>query len=217
MLLCRPTNRGAGVILSGDPNDLSALLDTVRSLYDGPPFDGTLKEFLYDLAHEIDQASMGIRVPMIKGHSKPEENYSWIVRRWPSFLTELVMLRWAAAFHETSKGDQANLFALESRVEGALLRFDPQVGKKIVEWLTYFTSLPQNYLVQFIDHVDAMYVQGPNRGKARFSRLPDFLRMLSPASTEYQAFKEQLLRLAKEKNCDPSDLEPAEDFPTFNW
>jgi hypothetical protein len=217
MLLSTPTNHGAGVILSGDSSDLGGLLATIRRLYDGIPFDGTLEEFLYDLAHEIDRASMGIVVSKIKGHAEREENYRWIVRRWPTFLTEVGMLRWAAAFHETSKRDQANLFALEACAEGALLRFDRQVGKDAVEWLTYFNPLPQTYLVQFIEEVDAMYVRGSNRGKARFSRLPHFLRMLSPTSAEYKAFEERLFRQAKEKNCNPSDLQRAEDFPTFEW
>jgi hypothetical protein len=112
---------------------------------------------------------------------------------------------------------QANLFALEACTEGALARFDRQVGKEAVEWLTYFQPLPQTYLVQFIDEVDAMYVRGSSRGKTRFSRLPDHLRMLSPTSPEYKAFEAQMVRTAKEKNCDPADLERAEDFPLFKW
>lgn len=90
MLYSRPTKHGAGIIVFGDEIDLRSLLWTVRKLYDGPPFRENLVEFLYDLAHEIESASWGIRKPMPKGHSKPEsEAHSWVMRLWPRFLMEM--------------------------------------------------------------------------------------------------------------------------------
>lgn len=213
----RATDHGTGIIVFGDNLDLTSLCETIRSLYDGVPLVGTLEECLYDLAHEVAQASQGSRVIMPPGHAVPEaESYSWIIRLWPRFLMELGMLRWASGFHPISKRDQANLFSLEACAERALLSYDGTVGQEAIHWLNSFTGLPDTYLTEFIVEVDAMYVRSSNTGKERFRRLPEFLRMLHPWSKDYLAFQEQMIRLAKEKNCEPDRL-IADNFPEFEW
>jgi hypothetical protein len=217
MLYSRPTKHGAGIILLGDESDLRSLLCTIRKIYDGPPFKENLEEFLFDFAHEVDSASSGARTPMPKGHSKPDDGgYNWVVRLWPSFLMELGMLRWAAGFHPTGKGDQANLYALEHCAETALLSYDPVAGLSAAEWLECFTGLPASYLVNFITEVEARYVCASKNGKTRFARLPEFLRMLQPFSPEYEAFEEQMEAIARERGCKPNHLE-RESFPRFAW
>ena len=126
MLYSTPTKHGAGIIVFGDEADLASLLCTIRRLYDGPPFRENLEEFLYDFAYEVDSARSGILAPMPRGHCKPRDRrYTWVLRLWPRFLMDVDARRWAAGFHPTSKGDQANLYALEQCAEAALLSYDP--------------------------------------------------------------------------------------------
>ena len=169
MLYSKPTKNAAGIIVFGDEGDLKSLLSTIRSLYDGPPFRGNSEEFLYDLAHEVDSASNGALTIMPRGHPKPRDPACmWLIRLWPRFLMELGMLRWAAGFHPTSKRDQSNLYSLEACTESALNSYDPVVGRKVVAWLECFMGLPDSYLTEFINEIDARYVSASNRGKTRF-------------------------------------------------
>lgn len=217
MLYSRPTKRGAGIIVFGDEADLRSLVCTIRKVYDGPPFSENLLEFLYDFAYDVDSAASGARTPMPRGHFRPEDKaYNWVIRLWPRFLMQLGTLRWAAGFHPTSKRDQSNIFALEHCAEAALLSYDPVAGADAVQWLHCFMGLPASYLVEFIVEVEARYVTASKRGKTRFARLPEFLRMLEPFSDQYKAFEEEMRALAREKGCKPTDLE-RENFPTFNW
>jgi hypothetical protein len=129
---------------------------------------------------------------------------------------ELGMLRWAAGFHPTSKGDHANLYALEHCAETALLSYDPVAGFSAAEWLECFMGVPASYLTYFITEVEARYISVSKNGKTRFARLPEFLRMLQPFSQEYKAFEEQMNAIAIERGCKPNDLE-RESFPRFMW
>jgi hypothetical protein len=217
MLYSRPTRQGAGVIVFGDPDDLKSLLATIRNIYDGPPFKDNLEEFLYDIAHEIDSASGGALTPMPKRHLKPLENYYyWFIRSWPRFLMELAMLRWGAGFHPTSRRDQANIYALEHCAEVALSSYHPVVGPEVMAWLECFGGIPASYLVNFVDEVEARYVSSSMKGKSRFARLPAFMRMLGPSSSEYAAFEKAMAAIAKEKGCQPIDL-GRERMPKFAW
>jgi hypothetical protein len=210
-----PTVHGAGVVVFGDEADFASLLCTIRRLYDGPPFEGNLEEFLYDFAYDVDSARSGSRTPLPAGHGRPpDERYNWVLRLWPRFLMNVGMLRVAAGFHPTSKGDQSNLYALEQCAEDALLSCGTVAGREALDWLDRFMDPPPSYLAEFVSEIEARYV-GVS-GKTRFARLPEFLRMLSPFSKEYEDF-EQRVR-AKAINGQSERSHPAwKGFPEFEW
>ena len=215
MLYSTPTVHGAGIILFGDEGDFAILLHTIRNLYDGPPSEGNLEEFLYDFAYDVDSARSGSRTPLPAGHCKPrDERYNWVLRLWPRFLMNVGMLRVAAGFHPTSKGDQSSLYALEQCAEDALLSYGPAAGREALDWLNCFMDPPSSYLVQFVTEIEARYVRVS--GKTRFARLPEFLRMLSTFSKEYQDFEQQMPTRASNRGSERNHL-GWKDFPEFEW
>lgn len=94
--------------------------------------------------------------------------------------------------------------------------YDAVAGSNAVGWLDCCMGLPGSYLVEFITEIEARYVTASSVGKKRFARLPEFLRMLQPSSDSYKAFEEHMSILAKEKRCEPRDLQ-RESFPPFEW
>jgi hypothetical protein len=130
---------------------------------------------------------------------------------------QLGMLRWLAGFRPTTKDQQADLFGLEVCAESVLTSYDPFVGKRCVQWLTLFSGLPTGYRLQVVEEGSLQYVSGKTRGKARFKRLPEILKMFSPLSEEYREFDEHLQRCAKQLNCKVEDLRDPSPWPDFNW
>jgi hypothetical protein len=215
MLYSNPTVHGAGIIVFGDEADFASLLRTIRGLYDGPPFEGNLEEFLYDFAHDVDSASSGGRTPLPAGHCGPrDERYNWVLRLWPRFLMNIGMLRVSAGFHPTRKRDQSNLYALEQCAEDALLSYDAVAGGEALDWLNCFMDPPSSYLVQFVTEIEARYVSVS--GKTRFARLPEFLRMLSTFSKEYQDFEQQMTTQVINGGSERTHR-GWKDFPEFEW
>jgi hypothetical protein len=130
---------------------------------------------------------------------------------------QLGLLRWAAAYQPTSKEQQSNLYRLESCAEGSLNSLDPFIGRRCVEWLVLFSGLDRDYLFQYVEDCSRRYIRGKALGKERFKKLPDILNALEPLSSQYLAFEEELIKIAKQKGCEPGDLSDRGPWPKFKW
>ena len=106
---------------------------------------------------------------------------------------------------------------LEHCVEDSLRSYDREFGERAFEMRTTFQGMRPEYYTQFIDEVSRQYVCEGRAGKARFRRLPDMLRMLSPASREYREYASFLEGEAKKEDVDPHGLYDSSDWPDFKW
>lgn len=218
MLLALPTEYGAGVSLWGDYKDLTSLHETIHSVVENSPINNGLQETVLGLAYDIRHAYQGDREERSFGH----DEYDTIKYRgerilWPVVLFQVKLLRYCATFKPTTKDQQANLYRLESCIENALLEYDDNSGRRCVEWLNsppLFAT--QNYISNYVVEIAYKYIQLPS-GKSRFSELPELLSQFSPISEEYRAFEKYIKEIAKEKRCDPDDLQDLREWPDFEW
>lgn len=215
MILAEPTPLGAGVTIWGDYHDLRSLYDTVSRIADAAP--GTLGDFMYGLSYDIRHAYEHQREEKAFGHDDLDK-VTYLGERilWPHILAQVSLVRSYAAFVNTSKEDQANIYRLEHVLEHALREYDADVGEACVEWLAVPFHASSHYLPEFFGELAHRYVDGP-AGKRRFKRLPAVLRSMSEASPEYRAFEAELERIAKDHGCEPHELSGNTDFPEFKW
>ena len=221
MLYSEATKHGSGLQLYGDYFDLRDLHETVSNLCLGAPLEPRFSGLVMGLAYDLRKAYEGFRDAKFFGLDGDTRcKYFGAKILWPMYLPQIGLLRWAAAYHSTSRADQANLLRLEHLAEHALMAFDPVVGGVAWGLLSLFNSgLPPDYLAQFLEEVAIRFCETPTRGNARFRSLPDFLRMLSPISAEYHEFKTMLEAKAVKHNCKPEHLElmMKEELPDFKW
>jgi len=221
MIFAKPTKYGAGIPIYGDLHDLQNLHETIHHLAaEGGPLRGGQNEFVLGLAYEVRHAYQGDRevhkFAADISHSESIIYYSFQTL-WPIFLMQLGLLRWATGFQPSSREHQANLFRLEACAESALTSYDPFIGRRCLEWLSSFQGLSGKYLLQYIPNCSLQYVTVGKAGKSRFKNLPEILRMLSPLSKEYRAFKDYMEKTATEKGCKPDDLMDLGEWPDFKW
>ncbi len=216
MLRSEPTRYGAGITLYGDYYDLRSLHDTIHDLSKGSPLIYSLEEFLLGLAYDVRHAYQKDRKVETFGSDQYDQvTYGGVDLLWPIVLVQIRMLRWAAAFHPTTREHQSNLSRLESCAEQSLKEYDLLIGEKCVEWLNFFNGFPPTYLPEFISDVTKKYLFESKGGKQRFRRLPGILGMVHPMSEEYRAFEEEIRAIAKEKGCKPEELHDSSEWPEF--
>jgi hypothetical protein len=220
MITSKPTRYGAGIILYGDYWDLKNLHDLIHRLSAGVPLENSvLSDFILALAYDIRHAYQGDRLEETFGHDELDTvQYRGVKILWPIIIPQIALLRWAAGFHPTSRLDQAELFILEHCIENSLREYDPNIGPLVFELRTMFEGMRSDYYTQFFWEMARQYVLEGKAGKARFKRLPEILRKLSPFSRDYKEFSVFLEKTAKEKNASPHKLEFFDfDDPDFKW
>lgn len=219
MIISKPTRYGAGPAIFGDYWDLNSVHETIHNLATGKSLKGTpVSEFVLALAYDIRHAYQGDRERKRFGFDDLDTvEYRGVKVFWTVIIPQLGLLRWAAGFHATSKKDQANLFMLEWCVENALEEYDRQTGKMAFDLVTIFQGMGSNYYTQFIDEVTRRYLFEGRPGKARFRRLPEMLRKMSPISEGYRQFAAFLEGKARERGCSPHELSDKSDWPEFKW
>jgi hypothetical protein len=210
MLLAEPTAMGAGVILWGDARDLSSLHGTIVRIAEAAP--PHLADVIVALAYDVRHASEEIREKKSFG----DVVYLGARAVWPRVLMQAVLLRQFAAFVDTSREDQSNLFRLEHALRQALRDYDAADGNACAEWLERPLCVSRDYLAAFVDHISIVYVAG-EPGKTRFRRLPLILRCMNELSRVYRAYRQRMADLAAERGCDPHDLHAPRDWGEFAW
>lgn len=218
MLTGHSTKYGAGITLWGDYRDLDHLRDTIYHLADDDALGGQLTHYVLGLAYDVRHAAQGDRLEETFGFDELDSvTYRGVQILWPYFLTQVSLLRRAAAHKVTTKAHQADLMRLESVAEEALVAYDAEVGRQCLERLPLLGQLPADYLVEFSTEVTREYVcEGP-AGKQRFRKLPDVLSRLSSLSPEYREFRQKLKDIAKEQGCRPEELSNKVEWPSFKW
>lgn len=218
MLRMEPTPRGAGVTLSGDFWDLAALHETIHALSgEGAPFTPHVQETVLAFAYEVRHCYQGDREFRKFEAPKGKVTYYGVKFTWPLLLWQVAALRWAAAFTPTTKSIQANLYLIESCIEGALLELDRETGEKCIGWLRRFHGISTNFIPSYIDEVSYRYLFSGPQGKSRFKKLPWHLNSLSEISNDYREFEDHLKAIAKEKNCSHQDIQSFADWPEIKW
>ena len=173
LLLAKPTPHGAGILLSGDGRDLESLHETIHFLSNGVPLGGEFDDLVLGLAYGVRKAMEDQRETVaVETDCGEELSYKGERVLWPTFLLQLALLRWSAAFHPTSREIQANLFRVESCAEKALTEYDHDTGQKVLEWYERFDGLPSGYADQFLVIVNKDFIIHSSNGKARFKNLP---------------------------------------------
>jgi hypothetical protein len=211
MLLAEPTAMGAGVILWGDARDLTSLHGTITRIAGAAP--PHLSDVIVALAYDVRHASEGIR------EKKSFGDVAYLGTRvvWPRVLMQAVLLRQYAAFVDTSREDQSNLFRLEHALRQALRDYDAADGNACAQWLERPLCVSRDYLASFVDHVATLYVAEEPGGNVRFGRLPAILRGMNELSSAYRAYRRVMESMAAERGCDAQDLHAREDCPEFTW
>lgn len=221
MLKSEPTPHGAGIVLWGDAFDFSSLYETVHKLAQRDLLGENVMEYVLGLAYDFRKAAQSEMVDSLEKKFESqvlpgEAKYMGTRILWPYLLTQVGILRYAAAYLSTTKEMQANLYRLESCAESALLKFDPETGKQCMCWLSEFSGFYQNYLLEFVNLQVKEFISIAD-GNERFHSLPKFLLSLHPMSNEYQAFDGEISTSAAQNACSTDDLRDKSDWPDFEW
>lgn len=218
LLLGKPTKYGAGITLVGDFNDLADLHETIHYFAsENGPIAVQHDEFVLGLAYDIRHAYQGDRQIETIKYPKASSTYFAFDTLWPIFLVQLGLLRTAASYLPTQRTHQANLYRLEACTEHALSSLDADAAKQCIRWLSDFSSLPNNYLIDFVSYQSLLYVSSAKTAKGRIRRLPELLRDISPYSPAYQSYEKELVAIAEKEKCRPQDLHDFAEWPEFKW
>ena len=136
---------------------------------------------------------------------------------WTNFIIEVGILRWAAGFTTTDSQQQSNLFRLEHVIEETLNEVSKNVADDCMQWLKLFRGFTKDYLIQFFDEITYRFLFDTSIHSRRINRLPAALIMTWELTDEYKSFKADLMKIAKEKNCEPRELVDLSERPRFYW
>ena len=213
MLNAVPTKKGAGLELIGHPDDFQSLHETLHSLCEAAPGGLDQHEHALSVAYEIRKAFEGQR-GVIETELGMLCSTPFI---WPHILFYAGYFRQLAGQCPTTKGDQANLYALEDCIESALIEYDAKTGMELAKAYLSVGAVSQNYFIQFIEDVCFEFLFGGSSGKMRFRRLPKLLKSMSEFSLDYQAYAQMLEKEAKRLDCSPHELSDSRDWPDIDW
>ena len=218
MLLAESTKHGAGILLYGDYKDLDSLHETIHYLSKGVPLGDEFDDLVLGLAYDVRKAKEDQRETIfVKTEYEEELKYKGEKILWPTFLLQMVLLRWSAAYHPTNRNIQANLYRLEACTEKALLKSDYDTARKVLEWYERFGGLPSGYADQFIVIANKEFITYSDNGKKRFKNLPNILQMLHPSSSEYEEFEYEIKTKGIEIPYPYKELKVEIEFPDFEW
>jgi len=212
------TKHGAGFTLAGDRYDLVDLHETIHYLAsENGPIHAHHDQFVLGLAYDVRHAYQGDRRTEPMADANKTISYFAVDMLWPIFLTQLGLLRVAASYLPTQKSHQANLYRLEACAESALSRLDANVSHQCGRWLSEFSALPENYLIDFVSYQSYLYVSSSDTCKGRARSLPSIMNDISPYSPAYQAYEQEAKSVAEKENCRPQDLYDHSEWPDFKW
>lgn len=216
MLIGTPTKFGAGITLSGDFFDLAGLRETINDLVHDNTF-ACHQEFTQALAYDIRHACQGDRDK--KQFETPYGNFTYhsVNIVWPTFLVQVASIRSAAAYLPTTKEQQAHLFLLEHCATSALASLGDAVTEACSDWLSKPVSLPEDFLIDFVDYQSRVFVSSASTAKKRARLLPDIMLNINKFSAGYKAYETESNLLAKQQGCRPQDLHDFSDWPEFKW
>lgn len=218
MLSIYSTKFGAGVKLFGDYRDLQSLHQTIHFLCSEERMDHSAHEFVVGLAYDVRKAYEGSRLVEKFGFDALDQvTYRGVEILWPILIPQMSLLRRSAAYAATTRNHQADLYALEAGIEGALLSSEAVAGRECLQWLDRGFWFTKDYLIEFIYQKARQFACEIPPGKKRLRALPDILRQLHPLSPEYKAFAEEVGKIAKDKGCSPAELQDWNDWPEFKW
>ncbi len=216
MLYAIPTKRGYGVTLYGDYNDLESLHGTIHLICDEESYGVYWhKERALSIAYEIRKAHEGKRQRIID--EEHGSTYYATNIDWPAALFYASFLRRTAGFCQTTKKDQANLYRFEYCIESALASYDYNTARDILYWYDTIGSVPQDFIMSFVDEIRYEYLYGGLSGKRNFKRLPELLRSIYSSSDEYKRFAEYIKAESQKNNCRPDQLWDGRDWPEIKW
>ena len=218
MLKAKATKNAAGIVLGGDYFDLVSCHELIHKFAaDGGPIHRQQKEFILALAYDLRKAYERSRnIETVEIYERNAEYYS-VEILWPIFLTQLAILRSAAARIPTSKHDQSILFALEHCAEEALQDIDPPTALKGMDWLAHFSPLPESFLLEFVSVQAKNFVTLGRTKKSRMKMLSTILGDINPLSASYREFAAYMFGRAKKNQCSPHDLHDLSEWPEFKW
>lgn len=148
-----------------------------------------------------------------KGSDDEPSTYYSVDILWPEFLTQVAMLRNLAAYQPAIQSD---LYRLEACIENSLDEADSNITKRVMNWVKLF-DVSKDYLTEFIYTQTRAFVFSGSTLKSRLKNLPNTLATLYPLTSEYQEFEQEIQKLAKKKDCDPSELHDMSEWPDFKW
>lgn len=216
MLFSEPTQKGVGIALFGDVDDLRDLHETVHALcHDGAAGHDDQQTHALSLAYEVRKAYEGQREerPRVAGQGR----YYGFRMTWPAVLFHASYLRQCAAFRPTRKDHHANLYRLEHCIESALLEYDPKVGAEVLRHSAGIGFVSKGYVSSFVDDVAYQYIYEGGSGKMRFRRLPQLLRTMAEWSEEYRSYAQQMQTLAARHQCSVYQLRDTREWSDFDW
>lgn len=218
MLIGSSTKYGAGLTLAGDTNDFADFRETIQYFASEngaiPPHHS---EFVLGLVYELRHANQGDRRIEVFGSLDNTARYNAFDSLWPIFLVQLATLRAAAAYVPNEKSHQANLYRIESCVQSALEAVDAKAARECMRWLSQFSPLGGDFLIDFVSYLSQIYVSNETTAKRRIRSLPEILNRISAYSPEYQAYEKHIKTIAVKQNCRPEDLFDHSDSPDFKW
>ncbi len=171
----------AGILLLGDYETLKDLHQTIHDVNERSPIILNKEGIFLSLAYDIRKAYEGQRKKLAPPEGYPEIGPRFGVEiLWPVLLLQSRILRVSMGFIDTDKGAQANAYALEHVIEGALKAdFGGDLGASLVDaWMrinpahpcpeeklnsrgAFYCSLTKaerkKYIGSVIDSLDSMY------------------------------------------------------------
>lgn len=136
---------------------------------------------------------------------------------WPVLLVQLATLRFAAGQMPTDREHQAMLFRLEYCVESCLMEIDAKIGRECMDWYQRSHWFSDKFLTEYFSQQTLDYVSFSDSRRTRFRRLPLILNSFSELSSEYREFEKEIHAIAKEQNCDITQLHSFAEWPKFKW
>lgn len=222
MLQGYPTKNGTGISIFGDYGDLNALYSTVHQIASSLDESNIqLKpqnQLLMNLAYEIRKAYSGQRLTntLIYSGDDKKTYYYGFQCVWTDILIFISALRHNAAYIQTDKLQQANLYMLEYVVEKALFDFDPEGANSIQYFIGQRINITNEYAFIIFQALHLKHISAPT-GKKRFRNIPQLIgNHFSEWRQEYKDLIRSFEISAKEQNCEITELE-FRDFPEIKW
>lgn len=137
MLTYRLLKNHAGLLLTGDYQTLRALHDVIHDVNERSPLVRDKEGAFLGLAYDVRKAFEGQRRKVAPPEGYPEIGPRFGVEiLWPVLLWQSRVLRASLGFIDTSKGMQANAYALEAVIEDGLKDdFGADIGEAVIsEW-----------------------------------------------------------------------------------
>lgn len=202
----------------GDYYDLKAIHSFIHFICSKSPSHTELKEYALALAYDIRHAYQGDRLTKQFGIDDLDKaTYRGVHVIWPTYLSQIAILRQMAGYVPHTTFEQSCLYLLENCARMALLRYDEATGTECLNWLETPCRFGNEYLVEYLNYLAKQYIGEGKGGKTRFRQLPIILRRMHFLSDDYRDFAGHLQDVAIEKKCSPTQLMDWNDWPDFKW